>query len=328
MSQSCLILLTMPCTRPAANISSLLHHLHAGWRWQALAVLVHVNTSRTWWETTMLPGTLRLRIKMTRLETLHRQISEIDQVSSRVFFTTFAIVCLCIFLLVIVKLISIMQYLAACIVLAPAISWVLNNTWEAQQRRNERRSSLCSEMKDLREKILHLFLKYDARKRGETFKKAYSLQGRGLRELEEALAVGMFHEKREVFVAAFIRNAIAVRVTASIGSPYKCSAADNPGKWGYYMGKLRCTELRQYHNHPVHNGLSSPSLTDIRTAGKIESLLGAHSAKLRCLIIFWNPYQEWKVLEYGANGKYWISHEYDASAQHEIHSVGQLPLNL
>jgi len=265
---------------------------------------------------------------MTRLEILHREILEIDRVSSKASLTVFAFAYLCIFLLVLVQLISVIQYFAICIILAPVISWGLNNAWQAQQQRNERKSILGSEMMDLRLKIRNLFLKYETRKKGETFKKAYSLQGRSLRELEEALAVGMFHERREVFVAAFIRNGIALRVTASIGSPYKCSAADNPVKWSYYMDKLRCTELRQYHNHPVHNGSSRPSLTDIRTAGKIESLLGTHYAKLRCLIIFWNPYQEWKVLEYGADGKYWISHEYDASTQHEIHSAGQLSLDL
>lgn len=265
---------------------------------------------------------------MTRLETLHREISEIDRVTTKASFRAFAFVYLCLFLLVLAQMINLIQFFVSCIVFTPAISWVLNNAWKAQQERNKKKSTLGKEMMDLRLKIRNLFLKHETRKKGETFKKTYSLQGRSLRELEEALAVGMFNERREVFVAAFMRNGIAVRVTASIGSPYKCSAADNPTKWCYYMGKLRCTELRQYHNHPIHNGSTRPSLTDIKTAGKIEKLLGAHSDKLRCLIIFWNPYQEWKVLEYGANGEYRISHEFDASTQHVIHSAGQLSLDL
>ncbi len=219
-------------------------------------------------------------------------------------------------------------YLVTCVVLTPVISWVLDNVWEPQQKRNGRRSKLCSEISSLRAKIVNMYHKYETRKKGETFKKAYSLQGRSQKELEEALAIGMFHEKREVFVTAFMRDGIAVRITASIGSPYKCSASDNPQKWGYYMSKLRCNELRQYHNHPVHNGSTVPSLTDIRSAGKIEILLGSQSNKLKNLIIFWNPHQEWKVLEYSANGNYWICHEFDASIECETQPPAQLSLDL
>jgi DNA repair protein RadC len=219
-------------------------------------------------------------------------------------------------------------FLVACIAFAPVIDWILNNAWEPQLKRNERKFQIFCEISGLRDKIENVYRKYDTRKKGETFKKAYSLQGRSQTELEEALAVGMFHEQREVFIAAFMRDGIAVRITASIGSPYKCSASDNPQKWGYYMSKLRCTELRQYHNHPVHNGSTEPSLTDIRTSGKIGQLLGAQSSKLKSLIIFWNSHQEWKVLEYAANGQYWISHEFDASIQCETYQAGQLSLDL
>jgi len=265
---------------------------------------------------------------VTRLETLHLELEEIDRGSSSASFRLFALVYFCLLLFVLSQVMSWAIYLVACMLLAPAISWIFNNAWEPQQKRNKKRSKICSEISRLRRNIDHVFQKYDAREKGETFKKAYSLQGRSQKDLEEALAVGMFHEKREVFVAAFMRNGIAVRITASIGSPYKCSASDNPKKWSFYLSKLRCTELRQYHNHPVHNGSTKPSLTDIRTSGMIQNLLGAQSNKLKSLIIFWNPHQEWKLLEYAANGKYWMSHEFDASNECEAHPSGQLSLEL
>lgn len=265
---------------------------------------------------------------MTRLETLHQELEEIDRRSSRSSLRLFLLVYLSLLTLVLSQVIGWAIYLVVCIALAPVVSWIFNNAWEPQKKRNKRRSEVLTEVSSLRGKIVNVFSKYASRKKGETFKKAYSLQGRSQKDLEEALAVGMFQEKREVFIAAFMRDGIAVRITASIGSPYKCSASDNPQKWSYYLSKLRCTELRQYHNHPVHNGSTEPSLTDIRTAGKIEQLLGTHSGKLKCLIIFWNPYQEWKLLEYAANGKYWINHEFDASIECEPHSAGQLSLDL
>jgi hypothetical protein len=269
-----------------------------------------------------------LRARVTRLESLHQELEEIDRKSSGTTLRLFLLIYFCLLTLVLSQVIDWGLYLFTCVVLTPIIIWIWNNAWEPQQKRNERRSRICVEISNLRAKIVTMYHKYEIRKKGETFKKAYSLQGRNQKELEEALAIGMFHEKREVFVTAFMRDGIAVRITASIGSPYKCSASDNPQKWGYYMSKLRCNELRQYHNHPVHNGSTEPSLTDIRSAGKIERLLGSQSNKLKNLIIFWNPHQEWKVLEYAANGKYWISHEFDASIQYESDPAGQLSLKL
>lgn len=96
---------------------------------------------------------------MTRLETLHREISEIDRVTTKASFRIFAFVYLCLFLLVLSQLINVIQFLVSCIVFTPAISWVLNNVWKAQQERNKRKSTLGKEMMDLRMKIHNLFLK-------------------------------------------------------------------------------------------------------------------------------------------------------------------------
>jgi hypothetical protein len=123
----------------------------------------------------------------------------------------------------------------------------------------------------------------------------------------------MYREQREVFVTAFMRRGVAVRVTASIGSPYCCSAADNPARWRDHIERLGCDEIRQYRNHPVHNGSTSPSPTDVKISESLKVLLGPHNAKLRSLIICWNSIREWKVFEYDEAGRYWIHFEFDAA---------------
>jgi hypothetical protein len=34
---------------------------------------------------------------------------------------------------------------------------------------------------------------------------------------------------------------VAVRVTASIGSPYQCAAADNPARWAEHVDRPKCS---------------------------------------------------------------------------------------
>jgi hypothetical protein len=140
-----------------------------------------------------------------------------------------------------------------------------------------------------------------------------SIRGRSVRDLEEALSVGMFRERREVFVTAFMRGGVAVRVTASIGSPFRCSAADNPARWKEHVEKLGCDEIRQYHNHPVHNGSTGPSPLDVKTSGALKVILGPHGTKLRSLIVCWNSLREWKVFEYDEAGRHSLHFEFDAA---------------
>jgi len=179
---------------------------------------------------------------------------------------------------------------------------------------SERCAAIRRELRQLDQRINRIFAAYRQRQQGEHFKKAYELAGRPLRELEEALSVGMFREQREVFVTAFMRQGIAVRVTASIGSPMRCSAADNPARWAEHLERLGCDEIRQYHNHPVHDGQTAPSRTDIRTSKTLRKLLGPHGHRLRSLIICWNPAREWKVFEHDTQGRHWLHFEFDAAA--------------
>ena len=177
----------------------------------------------------------------------------------------------------------------------------------------QRAGAIKLELAGLRAHMAAVFGKYRERAKGERFKQAYDLSGRSVRDLEEALAVGMFREGREVFVTAFMRGGVAQRVTASIGSPFRCSAADDPAKWGGHVERLGCDEIRQYHNHPHHHGHTRPSATDARSTGQLQRLLGPHRSKLCSLIICWNGLQEWRVFQYDAEGQYALHFAFDAA---------------
>jgi len=199
----------------------------------------------------------------------------------------------------------------------PLVSLLLHHVWKAvfptYRQWAARSAQIAAEIAHLRARIATIFNSYRERNKGEHFKKAYTLIGRSVAELEEALAVGMFRERREVFVTAFIRAGVAVRVTASIGSPYKCAAADNPARWAGHVNRLGCDEIRQYHNHPVHNGDTRPSPTDFRTSGSLRRLLGSHGPKLKSFIICWNQLREWKVFEHDDDKRHWLCCEFDAA---------------
>jgi hypothetical protein len=171
---------------------------------------------------------------------------------------------------------------------------------------------ITSEIHNIRRQVDSIFSKYRKRTKGEQFKKAYCLSGKTLYDLEEALSVGMYREGREIFVTAFMRKGVTVRVTASIGSPYRCSSADNPGKWKYHYARLGCDQIRQYHNHSVHNGKTEPSQADYKMSKVLESILCG--IEFRSFIICWNAIREWKIIEYSGNGKSWLHFEYDAAA--------------
>lgn len=194
---------------------------------------------------------------------------------------------------------------------------VLHHAWRVLLGRyrlwSDREIQIKAEIAGLRQRVRAIFEKYRERAKGERFKAAYNLTGKVVQQLEESLSVGMFRERREVFVTAFIRNGVAVRVTASIGSPYRCTAADDPARWVQHIQRLRCDEIRQYHNHPQHNGKTSPSPMDFRISRSLRSLLGPHGAKLRSLIICWNEIGEWKVIEHDHEKKYWLCSEFDAA---------------
>lgn len=205
-------------------------------------------------------------------------------------------------------------------VVATVISTVMFHfMWQyifpAYNRWCERASQLLIELAQIRAKMTAVFAKYPNRQKGQQFKTAYELAGKALSQLEESLTVGMHRENREVFVTVFLVNKIAVRVTAAIGSPYRCSAADNPVHWPTHVVRLKCDSIRQYHNHPEYNGCTRPSPTDFRSARTLSETLGSHAAKLRSFVICWNAIGECKIIEYDTDGCSWLHAEYDASAE-------------
>ena len=209
---------------------------------------------------------------------------------------------------------SLFTGLAALVVSTFVFHHLWRSVFRTYRQWLDRSAQIVAEIVGLRSRVSAIFDKHRERGKGEQFKKAHDLSGRLLRELEEALSVGMYRERREVFVTAFMRRGVAVRVTASIGSPYRCSAADNPARWKQHAEKLGCDEIRQYHNHPVHNGKTQPSATDFRTSQSLKSVLGSHFPKLRSFIIYWNSIREWKIVEYDDKGQYWLYSEFDAAA--------------
>ena len=202
--------------------------------------------------------------------------------------------------------------LLALVVLPIVLHRLWRGAFPIYRKWSDRSSSIRAEIANLQKQVASGFDKYRERRKGERFKQAYDLAGRSVRDLEEALSIGMFRERREVFVTAFMRREIVVRVTASIGSPFRCSAADNPARWKDHIEKLDCDEIRQYHNHPVHNGSTCPSSTDVKSCGSLKVLLGPHASKLRSLIICWNDLREWKVFEYDEAGQHSLHFEFDA----------------
>jgi hypothetical protein len=204
--------------------------------------------------------------------------------------------------------------LAALMVLPLILHWLWRLTVPRYRIWSNRSTVIRAEIAGLKKRITVVFDKYRVRQKGQQFKQVYSLAGRPVRDLEEALSVGMFRERHEVFVTAFMRDGVAVRVTASIGTPFRCRAADNPARWKDHVARLGCDEIRQYHNHPEHSGSTVPSKTDIRSSGAIRRLLGPHGSKLRSLIICWNDLREWKIFEYDEAGRHSLHFEFDAGA--------------
>ena len=95
---------------------------------------------------------------------------------------------------------------------------------------------------------------------GEAFKTAYDLAGQTVGgRLEEALAIGMFRERREVLVTAFMRAGAAVRVTASIGSPTGVPLRTIRPAGPSTSSAWAATKSASMHNHPAHHGATRPS---------------------------------------------------------------------
>ena len=169
-------------------------------------------------------------------------------------------------------------------------------------------------MQEMKAQVDLIYRGYPVRAKGGQFKKAYNLTGKNVKDIERTLAVAMFKEEKEVFVTAFVRRGIAVRVTAAIGSRYRCVNADNPKKWAEHFERLGCDEIRQYHNHPATNNSTSPSDQDYKSTRALKKLLGRQSDNLKSFIIFWNEIKEWRILEYDEEPPHQVIYRFDVAA--------------
>jgi hypothetical protein len=159
-----------------------------------------------------------------------------------------------------------------------------------------------NEKAQIRQKTTDLIARFPTRRKSEQFKVAYFLKNKPIADLEASLALGMYKEGKEVWVTAFVKNGIAVRVTASIGSASSCHAKDDPQQWAHHFLRLGCDELRQYHNHPTTSNETEPSPTDFRTVGVLKRMLLQHGIAIKAFIFYWNQIGEWRLLQYDDSG--------------------------
>ena len=206
-------------------------------------------------------------------------------------------------------------WLVALFTLPFGVQFVIKHIFPQYRALLDELHKIQSEVSSLRHSVDVIYNKYRLRNKGEQFKKAYDLGGKRIKECEERLAVGMNREKKEIFVTCFIKAEKVVRVTATIGSLFRCSGSDDPRRWREHIQQLGCDEIRQYHNHPVSNNRTCPSPVDYKTSLSLRQILGRHGNKFRSFIIYWNEIREWRVMEYGEKDKYWLTDEFDIAAQ-------------
>jgi hypothetical protein len=205
--------------------------------------------------------------------------------------------------------------LVVLLTLPLGVQFVIKHIFPRYRASLDELHKIQSEVSSLRRSVDAVYDKYRLRNKGEQFKRAYELGGKGIKDCEERLAVGMNREKKEIFVTCFIKAKEVVRVTASIGSVFRCSASDDPRRWKENIERLGCDEIRQYHNHPINNNRTIPSLIDHKTSLSLRQILGDHGNKLRSFIIYWNEIREWRLMEYDEKGKHWLIYEFDIAAK-------------
>jgi hypothetical protein len=123
-------------------------------------------------------------------------------------------------------------------------------------------------------------------KRRPPFKERYDLNRRQpIKEFEQKMVQGMKTEQKEIFVTAFCKNGEVLQVTASIGSKYRCSPADDYTNWGYKAQRIGATEIRQYHNH-VLKGATGFSKQDKKTYPIYREHVKTFGVKIRFFLVY------------------------------------------
>jgi DNA repair protein RadC len=125
------------------------------------------------------------------------------------------------------------------------------------------------------------------RRRASPFKERYDLNRcQPIPEFERKLARAMFAEVKEVFVTAFCTENEVLRVTATIGTTYRCRPSDRVDLWGQRAVQLQATQVRQYHNHPHIRGRSKPSRQDYRSNKSMRSRVEPYGIRFHGFLIY------------------------------------------
>jgi DNA repair protein RadC len=135
-------------------------------------------------------------------------------------------------------------------------------------------------------------------RKGIPFKTYFKLTERqSIEEFESRMTNGMFTENKEVFVTAFANEKKVLRVTASIGSKYKCGASDTPSNWLTIARKINANYIYQYHNHPdgLFNG--SPSKQDRVTHVYLSSMFDGTEVAFHSYLVYRNMWNSVKIVE-------------------------------
>jgi hypothetical protein len=134
--------------------------------------------------------------------------------------------------------------------------------------------------------ISRLLQSKQKKKRRPPFKDLYDLNRRQpVNVFEQKMIKGMFSEGKEVFVTAFCRGDEVLRVTANIGSKYRCRPADDYTNWGWKAQEMGGTEIRQYHNH-LGKGEAKFSKTDKRNYPIFREHVEPFGIKIRFFLVY------------------------------------------
>lgn len=150
------------------------------------------------------------------------------------------------------------------------------------------------------------------------FHELYELEGKSLEEFEKAMAAGMWYCGREVYVSAFVKDDIIIRVSTSVGDLTSCGPEEDICEWISLCKSLGCDYIREYHNHPCFDGHTGPSEADKSFHKKTESILNPKRIDIDSFIIYWNEVAEWKLMQYDASGNAATVKCFDANEQQII----------
>lgn len=140
------------------------------------------------------------------------------------------------------------------------------------------------------------------RPKNAQFKTYYGVtEKQSISTFEHNMTTGMFCERKEIFVTAFCRDSVVERVTASIGSDFRCSNADDVRKWPNHAKRLNCNEIRQYHNHPNFTSRERVSYSDMKTHNQIAQYFSNSDTKFRSFLIYANFFKGWEIKEFNGS---------------------------